>query len=86
MRDSTMATEQYKLVFSHLEMIVPKNLNKKVQKVLNTLDIQSYHATISKQPNTDSDEVMTLHIGGDDLTNLFNAMTHVSSLKCKNAS
>jgi len=81
-----MATEQYKLVFSHLEMIVPKNLNKKVQKVLNTLDIQSYHATISKQANVDSDEVVTLHIGGGDLANLFDAMTHVSSLKGQNVS
>ena len=70
-----MDTKKYKLIFSHLEMSIPKKLNKKVQKVLSTLDIKSYHAQILSD-----NKKSFIHVGSNDLKELFDAMTYVSEI------
>ena len=65
-------TKKYRLVFSHLEMDIPKKINKKVQKALEALDIKSYRAQILSDNRTSS-----IHIGSDDLKQLFDAMAYI---------
>ena len=73
-----MDTKKYKLVFSHLEMSIPKKFNTQVQKALNSLDIKSYHAQIFS-----ADQSVTLHVGGNTLDRLLDAMTYMAEDKAE---
>jgi hypothetical protein len=72
MKDLTMATETYKLIFSHLEIEIPKKFNKKIQAALSDLDVKRYHAQIFSPGNKAS-----LHVGGHDLGKVLAAMNYL---------
>ena len=67
-----MATDDtYKLVFSHLEISIPKKFSKKTKKALNDLDVKRFHAQIFSPGNKTS-----LHVGGHDLANVLAAINY----------
>ena len=73
-----MATndDTYKLVFSHLEIEIPKEFNKKTQKALNDLDVKRYHAQLFSPGNKTS-----LHVGGQNLANVLAAINYLPESK-----
>jgi len=72
-----MATDDtYKLVFSHLEIEIPKKFDKKTQKALSVLDVKRYHAQIFSPGNKAS-----LHVGGHDLAKVLAAMNYLPESK-----
>ena len=67
-----MATDTYRLVFSHLEIEIPKKVSKKTQKALNTLNVKQYHVQLFSPDNQ-----ISLCLGGHDLSQVLAAMNYL---------